>query len=467
LRLAKHAKVEPDPVACQTLLALLPWTLYLDLTMPTIENRQLVFVNRYFYPDDSSTGQLLFELACALVRRGFSVTVWCGYPAYSSRGRRLRVPARETIDGVHVVRLRSARFSKDRLLGRILNDLTFFLAVLWNLLWLDGKWQEKMLFLYSTNPPFLAWAGRLARLFGKPHRYVVQLHDVYPELAVRFGALRGNRPLYRIWERINRSTYRAAEHTVALCRATERLLHARYPETRGHTSVIPNWADGTFLRPLPRAQNPFVREHGLEKHFVLLYSGNLGLGYEYDTLLDAMSLLADDPAYLLLFIGEGGKRTALEAEVRHRGLKNVRFLPYQPRSVLPYSLSAGDVFCVTIGPGIEGLSFPSKLYSALAVGAPVLVVAEAGSELRQIVEEAGCGLAFGYGESSSLAEAVRRLRADANWRATLGARARALFEARYQLEHAAEAYAALFRSLGVETRGEKDRSTVDSCTERP
>ncbi|MCS7081649.1 MAG: glycosyltransferase family 4 protein [Bacteroidetes bacterium] len=426
----------------------------------------LCFVNRYFYPDDSSTGQLLFELAAALARRGFSVTVWCGYPAYSARGRALSVPARETIEGVRIERIRATRLSKDRLGGRVLNDVTFFLAVLARLLRLRRAEHRRTLFLYGTNPPFLAWAGRLCQGL-KPHRYVVQLHDAYPELAVRFGALPRGSALYRIWEAVNRSLYRGCRHTVVLCQAAERFLEERYPEVRGRTSVIPNWADGAFLRPIPKEANPFVREHGLERHFVLLYSGNLGLGYEYETLLEAMALLREDPAYLLLFIGEGGKRPALEAEVRRRGLENVRFLPYQPRSVLPYSLGAGDVSCVTIAPGVEGLSFPSKLYSALAVGSPVLVVAERGSELRRIVEEAGCGLAFDYGASAALAEAVRQLRAQPSWRAELGARARALFEARYTLEQAASAYAALFGRLARETEPEPHRSTVGLPVDAP
>jgi len=160
------------------------------------------------------------------------------------------------------------------------------------------------------------------------------------------------------------------------------------PEAR--VRVIWNWADGERIFPVPAAANPFRQRHGLGERFVLLYSGNVGLAHDLSGLVEAMRRLeARCPRLVLLVVGAGGGLP----EVRRRaaGLGNVRFLPRQPREELAESLSAADLHCIALRPGLEGLVVPSKLYCALAAGRPVLYLGPPGCEVARTVRELDAG----------------------------------------------------------------------------
>jgi glycosyltransferase involved in cell wall biosynthesis len=199
---------------------------------------------------------------------------------------------------------------------------------------------------------------------------------------------------------------------------------------RHRIRVIPNWADGEAIFPVAADANPFRAEHALDGRFVVMYSGNIGVGHELDTFAEAaMQLEHERPEVLFLFVGDGNRRAELERRVR--GLGNVRFLPYQPRDRLSESLSAADVHLVSLRRGLEGLIVPSKLYAALAVGRPVLYVGPEGDQ-RTLISDEGVGSSVSPGQAKELALAIARYADDRElWRAA-GERARRLLERCYE-----------------------------------
>jgi colanic acid biosynthesis glycosyl transferase WcaI len=155
--------------------------------------------------------------------------------------------------------------------------------------------------------------------------------------------------------------------------------------------------------------------------FVALHAGNLGFYGAWDTLLAAARILQNENAGLV-FIGEGANLAALQASAANA--PNVRFLPFRPASEIPHVMMAGDVHIVTIRRGLEGVVVPSKLYSILASGRPVLAVAAAESDAARIVCESGCGMAADPDDPVAVANALRTLRADPARLAEMGRRAR-------------------------------------------
>jgi len=138
-----------------------------------------------------------------------------------------------------------------------------------------------------------------------------------------------------------------------------------------------------------------------------------------DTILAAAEQLKDEPIQFV-FIGNGAKRQTCIDKVNSLKLENCKFLPYQKKSLLPYSLTACDLSLVSVSSGMEGLVAPSKLYGILAAGRPVAVICSAHSYLRQLVADATCGEAFANGDAASLAEFIRRLAANPELTNTLG-----------------------------------------------
>jgi len=406
---------------------------------------KVVIVSHYYAPDISATGQILHSLGKELAARGFVVAALTALPSYGPPELRPTAPHRDVLDGVRVLRVRSTRFSKDRLAGRLLNILTFIAQVTRHVLFGPSD----RVYLYVTNPPFLPMVGAFVSLLRR-HRYVVLLHDSYPQVAVWVGAIKRGSMIERIWHRLNRITYRRAAQTIVLCEKARDLVCDTYGIDRAHVHEVHNWADGEFLRPKPKAESRFAREHGLIDPFVVMYSGNLGLFYDFETILLAAEKLRGEN-FRLVLIGAGGRAEWIREQTESRGLTNVDLLPYQPKETIPDSLAGCDVSLVSIADGIEGISFPSKLYSSLAMGKPILAVCEAESQLRRLVEDNDAGAWAPAGDAEQTAQTIRGMMKEPEVCTRQGQHARQLFESRFAIQHCVDGYERVLRlALGDE-----------------
>lgn len=401
---------------------------------------RIVILNQYYVPDVASTGHLLHELAVELAKLGFEVEVLTGRPSYGPPDTWQDCPLREDVDGVKVRRLKVARFDKNNLMGRAFNYLTFVVPMILTVLL---KSRKDTVYLYTTNPPFLGTIGWFVSLFRR-HHYVTLLHDAHPQLGVWVGTFKKGSLIERVWMALNRRKYKRTKEAIVLCSAAKKLVAETYPIDLDHIHVIPNWADGEDLFPMKKAESQIAQRQGFVDDFILLYSGNMGLYYDFETVLGAAKLLEDEP-FKLVLVGGGGKKAQIEEHIRDHGLTNVVMLPYQPFEMLNESLNACDASLVTIAEGIEGISFPSKLYTSLAVGKAIVALSEDWSELREIVEGTGCGIWSALGDSRGLADKLRTLIHDKDTTASMGASARKVFDAGYTRQVCAAKYAEVLR----------------------
>jgi glycosyltransferase involved in cell wall biosynthesis len=318
------------------------------------------------------------------------------------------MPDRETQHGVEIVRVRSTRWGHRGMAAKAADYLTFALAARRALrAWVrPGDWLVAM-----TDPPALApIAASVARRANA--RLVHWLQDIHPEISLALADSRLLAALSGPWMRWRDAAWRSAYACVAISRDMASLVSERgiSPE---HLRVIPNWApSGEALAPVPPAQNELRHAWGVADRFVVAYSGNLGRVHILEPVLAAATLLRDERDPVFLFIGDGPRRSALEATARIQGLGNVRFLPPQPRSRLSESLSVGDVHLVTLRSGCERCVYPSKLYGILAVARPVVFVGSPQCTLAQSIRQRGAGLVIPPDDPAALAAALRELQAD-------------------------------------------------------
>lgn len=400
----------------------------------------VVLVNQYYAPDVASTGILLQDLALKLGRAGVDVSVLSTHPSYGPPESWVACPSIERVDGVHVRRMWTSRFSKDNLLGRAFNYFTFTSQLVLRLLF--GRGSGKV-FLYSTSPPYLGTIGAFVSILRR-HTYVVLLYDSFPHVATWVGTIRAGGLVERLWHLGNRLAYRRAAQTIVLCQAAKKLVCENYGIDPERVHVIPNWSDKEKLFPRSKSDCDFAKAHQLVDPFVALYSGNIGLYYDFETIMQAARVLEGDN-FKFVFVGSGGRKQWLADEIKSRQMSNAMMLPYQPLETLNDSLNGCDAHFVTIAKGIEGISFPSKLYSTLAVGKPILAISEKESELRTIIESNNAGLWFELGDGKGLAEGIRWLRDHPEKAREMGINARKLFEREYTRELSAAKYAQVFR----------------------
>ncbi len=380
---------------------------------------QMLFINRFFHPDQSATAQLLTDLAVGLATHGIGVTVLTGRLGYL--GGVTTLPNEEQYQGVTVRRVWSTRFGRLSPLGRLLDYLSFYLSSAWT----AGLAKGVDCLVVLSDPPMLSV---LAALLGRLKRWktICWLQDVFPEIAVRAGLLQEGL-LTRLLRWAAQWSLGMSDRVIVVGRCMERRLLAvgLQPD---RVVLISNWADGNHLIPVAPGENWFRKQQELEGKVAIMYSGNLGVVHETESLIPVIRRLSAMPEVCVLFVGEGQGKTRLEDWVCTERLENVRFVGYQAKEHLRYSLSAGDIHLVTLRAEMEGLSVPSKVYGIMAVGRPVVFIGPEKSEVAALVRDAGCGEVFAPGESEKAAQAILDLARDCHRRERLGLAGRRYFE---------------------------------------
>jgi glycosyltransferase involved in cell wall biosynthesis len=370
--------------------------------------------NRSYWPDTGATGQLLTELAEDLVaHHGFDVTVVTGHPAgqLPSHAR----PSRETRNGVRIIRVAGTRFHQRRFVARALNYVSYFTSALVAALRLP----RQHVLIAMTDPPII---GLVALMVRRRAKFVFVCQDLFPEVAQLLADFRSP-TVDRVLDALTRFIIRKADRTIVLGET----MAARLIETKGADAtrlvVIHNWADTDAITPLPK-DNAFARAHDLTGKTVVLHAGNIGFGQDLDGVIDAAERLRHRDDVIFVFVGDGNRRAALEAQTRMRQLTNVRFIPYQARETVPLVYASGDVGLVSLKRGLAGCIVPSKLYTILASGRAVLAAVEEASETATIVRNEHCGRVVPVGDSEALARAVVELADDPLARSRFGVCAR-------------------------------------------
>jgi glycosyltransferase involved in cell wall biosynthesis len=394
-----------------------------------------IFINRYFYPDHSATSQLLSDLAFDLASRGKEIHVVTGCQLYGNPQAAL--PAQEWIKGVHVHRVRTSRFGRGRLWGRLADYLTFYVGATWQLLRLVHGGD---VVVAKTDPPMMSvLAAWVARFRGGV--LVNWVQDLFPEVATSMEVY-GMRFAAPILKRLRNQSLRLSRSNVVLGEImAERLQGEGIPSER--ITIIENWADGEAIRPIPKRDNPLVMEWGLENKFVLGYSGNMGRVHEFKTMIDAAEKLKELEEIVFLFIGDGIARQWVVSEVARRGLTNVQFYPYQSADRLRWSLSVPDVHFVSLRPTMEGLIVPSKFYGIAAAGRPIIHIGDPEGEIARILEREQCGWSFCIGEVDALANCILRLSQRGAEAREAGVCARLAFDRKYARSHALDSWCRL------------------------
>lgn len=383
---------------------------------------RVLFLNRSYWPDAEATGQLLAEL-CEDLAAEYDVTVLAGQPNHNPHQTSFRRSGIEEYRGVRICRVWHTRFSKRFLIGRAINLLSYLAMATLTALCLPRV--EAV--VTETDPFLLPILGNWLRSW-RGCKHIVYLQDIYPDVAVNLGVIREGWVARGVRSLLH-AAYRRAERVIVLSRDMRNLLVASgIPEQQ--ICCIPNWTDTNRIVPL-KHHNEFRVRQGLDDRFVVMYSGNMGLSQRLEHVLTAAARLSERENIAFVFVGDGAARRQLEDTVARQGLRNVRFLPYQPKDELACSLSAADLHVVTVDPRLSQCMMPSKLYGILASGTAVLTIAAPQSELCEVVERAGVGLAAPPDDTEALTDAILWGAAHRDELEAMGIRARQLAESEY------------------------------------
>lgn len=389
--------------------------------------RKIIFVNRFYRPDHSATAQLLTDLAENLAENGLTVHVVTSRQSYQNANANL--PAQETIAGVDIHRTWSSQFGRSNLFGRTFDYLSFYFSSFFKLIFLVKR---SDILVIKTDPPMLSVIGAVVAK-AKGAKLINWLQDLFPEVAKELG-IRLNRPLYSMLKALRNWSLRAADCNVALGELmAERVdICTKNAIATKKTLIIPNWVIDADLKPIIARNNSLRVEWQLSEKFVVGYSGNLGRAHDYHTIHRTALALQKHPSIVFLFVGDGAGTIELRSLVKRDGLKNIVFMPYQPKEKLNLSLAAADVHWVSLDPKLEGMIVPSKAYGIFAVGKPLIFIGANDGEISRLIKKNSCGAVIAPGDSKTMEELLLKISVNQKLLATMSDNSRRLYEREFK-----------------------------------
>jgi glycosyltransferase involved in cell wall biosynthesis len=268
--------------------------------------------------------------------------------------------------------------------------------------------------LVFSNPPILCWlAALMAVLRGQP--YAAMIHDIYPDVLVQLAGFSEKHLFVRAWRWLNRQAYQRASVVLTLSPQMAANLERQFDSTRttmGRVIVLPPWVDTDLIKPMAKEDNDFSRAYAQVGKVTVMYSGNMGLGHDIETMLKAAERLLGVTRLHFLFIGAGPKWSLVRDIRSQRQLSNVTLLPWQPEETLPWQLASADIGLVSLETELRGLALPSKVFYMMAAGAALVVLSAKSGDLEQIVEQGPCGEIVPPGDVDGLVNALQALAGD-------------------------------------------------------
>jgi colanic acid biosynthesis glycosyl transferase WcaI len=402
---------------------------------------KLVVLTPHFAPDTAPTGNVVTRIVEELSERGHEIEVITSLPWYRNHsiepGFGGRLVRREDTPWGEIIRLHPFPTSNKRAIARRAASFVAFSAVAALL----GARGGKVDGVLAVSPPLTLGLDGWAIARARRAAYVFNIQDVYPDVAVELGVLKNPR-VVQIAQALERFCYARADAVTVLSEDIAANLGRKTDPSK--IKLIPNFVDTVRIKPSPR-NNSYREQYGLIDKTVVMYAGNVGLSQSLELLLESAAALAHEEELAFVINGQGAAREGLEYKAR--GLDNVHFIDAQPEERLPELLAAADIHVVALKKGLAASSVPSKTYSIMAAGRPMIASVDTGSEVARLIEGAGAGIAVPAEDAEAFTKAIRRLLDAPAEMDAMGASARAFVESWASPAAIAKAYEELFESL--------------------
>lgn len=378
---------------------------------------KILFLTENFPPETNAAATRVYERALYWLRDGHQVTILTCAPNFPQGklfdGWENKWRQVQHMDGLRVVRVKTYISANEGFAKRTLDFVSFMVTA-----YGAGLFEDRPDVVISTSPQFFAAVGGWALAASRRVPFVFELGDLWPRSITAVGAMKPS-PVIRALERLELFLYRRAAAVIALTRAFKDDLTRRAIDPR-KIAVVINGVDLPRYAPRPRDAE-LAAAWGLTDKFVLGYVGTHGMAHGLINVLDAAERLKDDDRIRFLFVGAGAERQMLMDQAAARGLTNVVFQGMQPKEMMPRIWSLCDVALVHLkdDPAFAEV-IPSKIFEAMGMGLPLLLVAPEGEASRIVIDDRA-GLWVPAAQPRKLAAAAQALAGDDAHRAALAA----------------------------------------------
>ncbi len=417
----------------------------------------IVVLCPHFAPDMAPTGEVMTAITTRLAARGHRLHVVTSLPWYrhhaTEPGWDGQLVRHEDTPWGRITRVHPFPTDKTNIPARALafGGFTLLSAI-------EGALSsERPDVVLAMSPPLTLGLAGWAVARSRRAPFVFNIQDVFPDVAVELGLLT-NPQVISVARRLEVRTYRHADAVTVLSDELAENVRAKLAaavparardEALAKVHVIPNFVDtSAVVAEAPPGGRAYRDEFGLGQRTVVMYAGNVGFSQSLDLVIEAARRLQDRSEVVFVINGGGSARESLVSSAAD--LANVVFVGMQPKARLSEVLACGDLHVVPLRRGLAASSVPSKLYSILAAGRPIVASVDPGTEVERTVIEAGAGVAVPPDDADAFTAAITELLDDPRRRLGLGESGRRFVEGWMTPEAVAVAYEELFERLIAE-----------------
>ncbi len=350
--------------------------------------KKILIHSLIFSPDGVSTAYLYNDIALRFKESGYDVVVLTTTPHYNIVQSQLAaqplkwkiwgVCKESCFQGIRVIHVPQKKFKNSflRILGFVYWHVVSFLI---------GLFEKNIDIILSPSPPLTIGVINLWLAKIKGCKTIYNVQEIYPDILKRKEGV-----VIELLRKIERYVYNSSTAVTTIDNVFYNTIVGRFKDV-SKLHIIPNFVDTDLYNP----QKENVRS--LDSHLFppttslkLLYAGNIGFAQDWEPLVCLAERTLGCPIEYFI-IGEGVKKPFLEETILKQGLTNIHVLPYQPRELMPSILAYSDIQFVFMNPEMEMQGFPSKVYTIMACGKPLLVCSGEDTPIVKFLQEHNCG----------------------------------------------------------------------------
>ncbi len=312
-------------------------------------------------------------------------------------GGQISASGRPLNDKIKISRV--VRYRKKNSISRL---VTWLLATIQVIILIKLKYRDYNLFL-TSNPPTLVFVPWFCR-----NKYSVQILDVYPDALVAGKFISKGSWINKLWIKRNKAYFTKAKNVFTITDGMAETISQYCDQQK--ISTISQWPSSDEFEPIPIQENRFINEHNLQNFFIVMYSGNMGLGHHVDVMVEVAKELRNYADISFVLIGEGWNKPVIEKRIIDYELNNCLVLPFQSTEMFKHSSQAADIGVVTVSKELSMLSVPIKTYNMIRNNTPLLCITEGESELKSLVSKYEIGKVFGPQQIQEISDFIISLK---------------------------------------------------------
>lgn len=407
---------------------------------------KVLMLPAYFYPEQTASSHLNKDRYSAFLKAGFELEIHTPCPTRNvsneTRSKYKHLKTEKVDDGQMCIH----RFSMYRE-GRnpALRALRYFLCFIKQLCYGLKAKNIDVIYLVSTPPIQGILGGILKKVKKVP--FVYNLQDIFPDSLVGTGLAKRNGILWKIGRIIENYTYRNADKIIVISEDFKKnIMEKGVPEEK--IVVIYNWVNEETIVPIAKKENFLYEELGISRDkFNVVYAGNFGNAQNIDVIVSTAEILKNKSDIQFLLFGTGGLVEHYKHIVQEKKLDNVKFFPLQPMERVSYVYGLGDFGIVSCKRGLGKGAFPSKTWSIMAAGTPVIANYDADTDLEHLINQNKLGVFTESGNSEQMADNILELSVNRSLCVELGKNARNYIEKNVSRRAATDKYVQVVQSV--------------------